>query len=106
MKIHPMARTAPQIRRYPFSQREKARRYNVSRATLRKWEKRDDVQNRSHRPHRMATRLTEAQEIILLEIRNMLLLPLDDLLVIARKFIKAGMTRSSLYRLPIPSCAQ
>jgi hypothetical protein len=47
----------------------------------------------------MATSLTEAQEIILLEIRNMLLLPLDDLLVIARKFIKAEMTRSSLYRL-------
>jgi transposase-like protein len=103
MKIHPMARTAPQIRaeirNSPLFQREKARRYNVSRATLRKWEKRDDVQDRSHRPHRMATSLTEAQEIILLEIRNMLLLPLDDLLVVARNFIKAEMTRSSLYRL-------
>ncbi|MDR3352446.1 MAG: hypothetical protein LBO00_05470, partial [Zoogloeaceae bacterium] len=62
----------------------------------RKWEKRDDVQDRSHRPHHMAPRLTEVQEMVLLEIRNMLLLPLDDLLVIARKFIKAGITRSSL----------
>jgi hypothetical protein len=33
----------------------------------------------------VATSLAEAQEIILLEIRNMLLPPLDDLLVIARK---------------------
>jgi hypothetical protein len=37
--------------------------------------------------------------MILLEIRKTLLLPLDDLLVITRKFIKAEMTRSSLYRL-------
>jgi hypothetical protein len=71
MKIHPMTRTAPQIRAEirtsPLSRREKARRYNVSRATIRKWEKRDDVQDRSHRPRHMATSLTEAQEIILLE---------------------------------------
>jgi DNA-binding transcriptional regulator YiaG len=102
MKIHLMARTAPQIRAEirtsPLSQREKAWRYNVSRATIRKWEKRDDVQDRSHRPHRMATCLTEAQEMILLEIPNMFLLPLDVLLVIAHSSM-AEMTRSSLHRL-------
>jgi hypothetical protein len=40
MKIHPQARTVPQIRAEirasSLSQREKARRYNVIRATLRK----------------------------------------------------------------------
>jgi hypothetical protein len=39
MKIHPMTRTAPQIRAEirtsSLSQREKARRYNVSRTTRR-----------------------------------------------------------------------
>jgi DNA-binding transcriptional regulator YiaG len=82
MKIHPRVRTAPQIRAEirtsPLSQREKAWRYNVSRATIRRWEKRDDVQDRSHRPHRMATSLTEAQEIILLAACRTIVLKCDN----------------------------
>ena len=103
MKIHPQARTAPQIRaeirNSPLSQREKARRYHVTRATIRKWEKREDVQDRSHCPHTLATSLSAAQEEILLEIRRLLQLPMEDLLVIIQTFMKPDMTYSSLYRL-------
>jgi transposase-like protein len=103
MKIHPMARTAPQIRAEirssPLSQREKARRYNVSRATIQKWEKREDVQDRSHRPHEMATSLSPAQETIVLEIRHLTRLPMEDLLVLIQKFMKPDMSYSALYRL-------
>jgi hypothetical protein len=38
------------------------RRYNVSRATIRKWENREDVQDRSHHPYTIATSLLPAQE--------------------------------------------
>ena len=34
---------------------ELAKRYNISIATARKWKGRDDAQDRSHRPHTLAT---------------------------------------------------
>jgi hypothetical protein len=86
------ARTAPQIRSSPLSQREKARRYNVSRATIQKWEKREDVRDRSHRPHEMATRLSPAQETIVLEIRHLTRLPMEDWLVLIQKIMKPDMS--------------
>ena len=55
-RIHPQARTTPKIRQEikdsGLSDREAAKVFNISRATARKWLKRDDVQDRSHRKQR------------------------------------------------------
>ena len=65
---------------------------------MRKWKGREAPADRSHRPHKLSTTLSEAQEAIVVELRRLLLLPLDDLLVITREFIHAGVSRSALNR--------
>ena len=70
----------------------------MSKATARKWKNREDVQDRSHRPHKLSTTLTPGQEAVVVELRRTLLLPLDDLLVVAREFINAAVSRSGLDR--------
>ncbi len=65
---------------------------------MRKWKNREDISDRSHRPHNLRTTLTPAQEAIVVELRRTLLLPLDDLLVITREFINEAASRSALDR--------
>ena len=46
----------------------------------------------------MQTTLTPAQELVVVELRKTLLLPLDDLLVVTREFIHPEVSRSALNR--------
>ena len=103
MVIHPEARTTPQIRSEiktssGLSQQALADKYNVTKQTVRKWQQRDDMNDKSHRPHHLQTTLTDAQELIVVELRKLLLLPLDDLLVITREFLHPDATRSGIHR--------
>ncbi|WP_293886064.1 DDE-type integrase/transposase/recombinase, partial [Thiolapillus sp.] len=59
---------------------------------------RDEFTDKSHRPHRLQTKLSEHQEMLVVELRKLLLLPLDDLLVIVREFIHPEATRSGIHR--------
>lgn len=77
---------------------ELADQYNITVATARKWKGRTDQQDRSHRPHTLHTTLTAAQEVLVVELRRMLLLPLDDLLAVTREFINPDVSRSGLSR--------
>jgi hypothetical protein len=83
-RIHPQARATPKIRQEikdsGLSSREAAKVFNITRATAQKWLGRDDVQDRSHRAHTLHTTLSQAQEAIVLALRQSLYLPLDDLL--------------------------
>ena len=102
-QVHPLARTTPriraEIRASNASATELAGLYNISVATARKWKRRDDVQDRSHRAHDLGTTLSLAQEAVVVEIRRLCLLPLDDLVSITRRFIHAGASRSGISRL-------
>ena len=101
-QVHPVARTTPrtraEMRSSNDSNAELAKRYNISIATARKWKGRDDAQDRSHRPHTLATTLSAGQEMLVVELRRMLLLPLDDLLAVTREFINPEVSRSGLDR--------
>lgn len=101
-QVHPQARTTPktraEIKESSDTLEELGARYNVSRATVRKWKSREDAQDRSHRPHKLSTTLTAGQEAVVVELRRTLLLPLDDLLVVTREFINAAVSRSGLDR--------
>ena len=80
------------------SERELAREYHLNRATVRKWRRRDHGQEASHRPQRLHTTLTPAQEWVVIELRTTLLLPLDDLLAVTRAFLHPAVSRSGLDR--------
>jgi transposase len=101
-QVHARARTTPiiraEIRASTLGVVELAKRYNISRATAAKWKNRDDVQDRSHRPHKLHTTLSEGQEAIVAEIRRLTLIPLDDLLAVVREFIHPGVSRAGLDR--------
>jgi len=65
---------------------------------VRKWRQRQDTEDASHRPQRLQTNLSPGQEAVVVELRKLLLLPLDDLLVVTREFINAQVSRSGLDR--------
>ena len=102
--IHANARTTPRIRREiqmappSVSNAALARRYGIHRHTVAKWRKRASTEDASARPHRLCTTLTEPQEQVVVAIRELLLLPLDDLLVVVREFIEPCLSRSALDR--------
>lgn len=101
-EVHTQARTTPRTRAEIKASSaplvELAERYNVSRATIAKWKSRETPQDLSHRPHKLSTTLTPAQEAIAVELRCLILLPLDDLLVVVREFINPDVSRSGLDR--------
>ncbi len=101
-QVHAQARTTPrtraEIKASKAPQRELAQRFDVSVATIRKWQSRDDVQDRSHRPDRLCTTLSPGEEAVVVELRKTLMLPLDDLLVVTHEFINASASRSALDR--------
>ena len=102
LNLHKNARTTPAIRQElresTKSERELAREYHLNRATVRKWRRRDSGQDASHRPHRLHATLTPAQELVVVELRKTLFLPLDDLLAVTREFINPNVSRSGLDR--------
>lgn len=49
-------------------------------------------------PHNLQTTLTPAQEAVVVQLRRLLLLPLDDLLAVTREFLNPDVSRSGLDR--------
>ncbi len=104
-RIHANATTTPRVRAAiqaappEVSNRALADKYGISVSTVRHWRNRDTVEDGSHRPHHLKTTLNPAQEAVVVELRRLLELTLDDLLVVVREFIHASMSRSALDRL-------
>src|SRR5512137_660532 len=102
IRLHNQARTTPAVRREiqasTLSDRQLARKHGLTRATVRKWRRRNAVEDASHRPHTLHTTLSSAQEAIVVYLRQQLLLPLDDLLVVTREFLNPDVSRSGLDR--------
>jgi transposase-like protein len=101
-RIHSQARTTPktraEIQNSPLGVARLAEKYHLTIPTVQKWKSRDSVEDRSHCAHKLNTTLTPAQEIIVVELRKILLLGLDDLLVITREFVNPEASRSGLAR--------
>jgi transposase InsO family protein len=102
LNLHQNARTTPairqELRQSTKSDRELAREYNLHRATVRKWRRRETGQDASHRPHRIHATLSPVQEQVVVALRQTLLRPLDDLLAVTREFIHPAVSRSGLDR--------
>lgn len=111
-KVHAPARTTPRIRAEISASNASvqvlALRYNVTAPPIRKWRVRDDVQDLSHRPHRLRTTLSPGEGAVVAELRRTLMLPLDDLSVVTREFINVRASRSACItekhaRCPLPA---
>ncbi len=102
ISLHKQATTTPRIRAEIQASTEPAwvlaERFGTTEQTIWKWRKRDNVQDRSHTPHRLQTTLTPAQEAVAVSLRTSLLLPLDDLLAVVREFLNPDVSRSGLDR--------
>ncbi|NRB24554.1 transcriptional regulator [Shewanella sp.] len=99
---HRNATTTPEMRRFiqgsDFSVTQLAKVLNISEATVRKWRKRDSVENTPNTPHHLNTTLTPLQEYVVVGLRYQLKTPLDKLLKITQKFINPNVSRSGLAR--------
>ncbi|NVK32604.1 MAG: IS481 family transposase, partial [Gammaproteobacteria bacterium] len=104
IQLHKNARTTPAIRREiqqapaSISTDELARRLELNRITVRKWRKRASTEDGPRRPHKLYTQLTPTQELLVVEIRKVFLLSLNDLPVVTHEFINNTVSRSGLDR--------
>jgi hypothetical protein len=102
LSLHKNATTTPAIRAKIAASEEPAAvlaaRYGVTLDTIYRWRGRTSFEDRSHTALQLATTLTRPQEAVVVELRRMLLLPLDDLLAVTREFLNPDVSRSGLDR--------
>lgn len=103
IKLHSNATTTPRTRKY-IQESEKtdgelAEELNISVDTVRRWRRRDDCYDKSHRPNTIHRALSHEQESMLVFLRLRLALSLDELLEAARLLIQQGISRASVSRM-------
>jgi transposase-like protein len=101
-RLHKLATTTPATRAYiqgsTASDAELVRELGLSYNTVARWRGRDDVNDRSHRPHRIATSLTPEEECLAVELRRSLSLSLDDIVEVLQRCLNPKLARSSIHR--------
>lgn len=101
-KRHANATTTPEMREFIHNSdlpvASLARLLNISESTVRKWRKRETLEDGSHAPQKLNTRMTAVQEYVVVELRKSLLLSLDELLQLTREFINVEVSRAGLAR--------
>ena len=102
LKLHANATTTPRIRAYiqksTASNSALARELGIHSRTVARWKTRPDVVDRSTRPHRLATTISPWEEVLILELRRSLALPLDDILEAMRRCVNPKLSRSGIHR--------
>ena len=73
LRLHANANTTSRTRAYIqqsiASNRALARELGIHRRTVARWKARQDVADRSTRPHRLATTISEWEEALIVELR-------------------------------------
>ena len=102
LNLNANATTTPKVRGAiqpsPWSDRQLAAELGVSVSTVRRWRQRTSVAALPHTPHRLRTTLSPAQARRVVEVRQLLALPLADLLVVTRAFTHPEGSRAGLAR--------
>ena len=98
IRLHKNARTTPAVRACLCNSDKTRRELGLGIGTIRKWQRRESTEDRSHISHNLQTTLSKAQEAPMVELRKSLKLPLDDLLAVTHEFINANVSRSGLDR--------
>ena len=99
--LHKRARTTEQIRREikasKLSQYKLAKKYNINRKTVAKWQTRETVEDKPMGNGRSNSVLTKDEELVIKTSREKTWLPLDDLYDLLKPQIKK-LSRSNLHR--------
>ena len=102
LKLHANATTTPRIRAYiqksSASIAALARELGIHNRTVARWKARTQVLDRSTRPHRLATTMTDWEEALIVELRRSLALPLDDITEAMRRCVNPRLSRSAIHR--------
>jgi transposase-like protein len=102
LRLHANATTTPRTRAYIQKSRAShaalARELGIHPRTVARWKTRQDVADRSTRPHRLATTISEWEEALIVELRRSLALPLDDILEAMRRCLNPKLSRSGIHR--------
>jgi transposase InsO family protein len=102
LKLHANATTTPRIRAYiqqsAASNSALARELGIHSRTVARWKGRQDVLDRSTRPHRLATMISPCEEALIIELRRSLALPLDDITEAMRRCVNPQLSRSGIHR--------
>ena len=102
LRLHANATTTPKTRAYiqnsTASVGELAVELGVSERTIARWRNRSGVNDRSHRPHRIATTMTPIEERLAVELRTSVGLPLDDIVEVLRRCVNPKLSRSQMHR--------
>ena len=102
LKLHANATTTPRTRAYiqksAASNSALARELGIHSRTVARWKGRQDVLDRSTRPHCLATPITAWEEALIIELRRSLALPLDDLVEAMRRCVNPKLSRSGIHR--------
>src|SRR5689334_18625291 len=89
LRLHANATTTPRTRAYiqqsAASPAALARELGIHPRTVARWKARPDVADRSTRPHRLATAISQWEEALIVELRRSLALPLDDIVEAMRR---------------------
>ena len=89
LKLHANATTTPRIRAYIQKSQANnaalARELGIHSRTVARWKARHDTTDRSTRPHRLSTSMTQWEEALVVELRRSLALPLDDIVEAMRR---------------------
>lgn len=100
--LHKNARTTPAIRKEiqasTLSSNKLAAKYGIRKATVLKWRNSTSIEDGSHTPHSFRKTMTDFEELVVIELRKTLLIPLDDLLAIIHEFINTQVSRAGLDR--------
>lgn len=102
IKLHANATTTPRIRRYiqnsEKSDRALANELGISVATVRRWRQRQDVADQYTAPKNVHKSLKPEQSVIINAVRQKLMVPLDELLVIVNEGMQQSISRAGLDR--------
>src|SRR5690348_9974546 len=102
LRLHANATTTPRTRAYiqqsAASPAALARELGIHPRTVARWKARPDVADRSTRPHRLATAISQWEEALIVELRRSLALPLDDIVEAMRRGLNPNLSRSAIHR--------
>jgi transposase InsO family protein len=102
LKLHANATTTPRTRAYIQQSSAPtgalARELGIHSRTVARWKARTELLDRSTRPHRLATMMTDWEEALIVELRRSLALPLDDITEAMRRCVNPALSRSAIHR--------
>jgi transposase InsO family protein len=102
LALHANATTTPRTRSYIQRSKkpvaELMAELGVSETTVRRWRGRTTVDDRSHRPNTLTTKLSAMEQTLVCELRTSLHLPLDDIVEVMRRCVNEELSRSAIHR--------